>query len=506
MTSTSSANMTKRTAAQKNKSKNKLKNREVVGPASPPHRPPTSPPALPSKPFAALVEEALASTSKISPSPSGSLFAASLSTPPSTSPFALKETTLIPSLDAQLSQSNGLAPALALTLSPAEALPMNSKTEDSLPPGANFTGPFRLFDLAQELQDTIFEFAYTEPDFTIVYKSTWEDRQQHLRNTGKPKVGSPNHKVNEWMVSKNYFRTAAKAWVEAQTSFEFVRCQLKGRSLSSHELFPPMVDTNEGAGLFLEFGRTFVVDMHAPDSVRGSIISRCRRVQNVIGVVWEQYFDMIDRGLAWEIEFTEEELVGLLERATFTLPSSVEKMHLQDFNLRLYANTDAKRAVFKANVAHLERLLWQRKAKDPQPDECVDLKRMYLFSAVMSSTPSKVVDSGEDARSVSRDSAPMDPEHSLKQLDDEIARIDSQLRERKLKAATEFQEQLSKTRVDESRREAMLKWSNVAFVMAALHLGFAAFSMWEEHANAALKAAALSYVELIASVVFRMFS
>jgi hypothetical protein len=222
--------------------------------------------------------------------------------------------------------------------------------------------------------------------------------------------------------------------------------------------------------------------------------------------VWEQYFEMIDRGLAWEIEFTEEELVGLLERATSTLPSSVEKMHLQDFISRLYANTDAKRAAFKANVAHLERLLWQRKAKDPQPDECVDHGRMYLDSAVMSSTPSEVMDSGEDACSVSRDSAPMDPEHSLKQLDDEIARIDSQIPELKLKAATEFQEQLSKLRVDESRREVMLKRSNVAFVMAALYLGFAAFSMWEEQINTALKAAALSYVGLIASVVFRMLS
>jgi hypothetical protein len=247
-----------------------------------------------------------------------------------------------------------------------------------------------------------------------------------------------------------------------------------------------MVDTNEGAGLFLEFGRTFVVDMVAPESVLGGIILNCRRVQNVIGVVWEQYFEMIDRGLAWEIEFTEEELVGLLERATFTLPSSVEKMHLQDFNHQIYANTDAKRAVFKANVAHLERLLWHRKAKDPQPDECVDHGRMYLDSAVMSSAPSEVMDSGEDACSVSRDSAPMDPEHSLKQLDDE--------------------EQLSKLRANETRREVMLKRSNVAFVMAALYLGFAAFSMWEEQINTTLKAVALSYVGLVGCIVFRMLS
>jgi hypothetical protein len=270
-----------------------------------------------------------------------------------------------------------------------------------------------------------------------------------------------------------------------------------------------MVDTNEGAGLFLEFGRTFVVDMIAPESVLCSIISQCRRVQNVIGVVWEQYFEMIDCGLAWEIEFTEEELVGLLKRAKFTLPSSVEKMHLQDFNHHLYANTDEKRAVFKANVAHLERLLWQRKAKDPQPDECVDHGRMYLDSAVMSSAPSEVMDSGEDACSVSRGSAPMDPEHSLKQLEDEIAHMDSQireLRELKLKAATEFQEQLSKLRADKSRRQWMLEMSSLALGQAALSLCFAAYFMWEERTESALKAAAFSYVGLAACIVFRMLS
>jgi hypothetical protein len=373
-----------------------------------------------------------------------------------------------------------------------------------LAPGANFTGPFRLFDLAQELQDKIFEFAYMEPDFTIVYKSTWERRQKHLRNTGKPKVGFPTHKVNEWMVSKKYFRAAAKAWVEAQTSFEFIRSQVDGGLTDAHERFPPMLNMNEGAGLFLEFGRTFVVDMDAPEGVLGSIISKCRRVQNVIGVVWERYFDMIDRGLAWEIEFTEEELVGLLERATFTLPSSVERVHLQGDDVLLYTDTDTKRAVFKANVAHFERLLWQRKAKGPQPDERVDHGRMYLDSAVISSTPSEVMDSGEDAGSVLRDSAPTDPKYSLKQLDDDTARIDSQIRV--LKAETEFQEQLSKLRVDESRREVMLKRSNVAFVVAALHLCLAASYMWEERMETALKAAALSYVGLAACIVFRMLA
>jgi hypothetical protein len=81
-----------------------------------------------------------------------------------------------------------------------------------------------------------------------------------------------------------------------------------------------------------------------------------------------------------------------------------------------------------------------------------------------------------------------------------------ELRELKLKAATEFQEQLSKLRANETRREVMLKRSNVAFVMAALYLGFAAFSMWEEQINTTLKAVALSYVGLVGCIVFRILS
>jgi hypothetical protein len=466
----------------------------------------TSPSALPStSPFAALPKEELAPTSQTSPSLSGSLFAASLSKLPSTSLFALSDTALVPSSDAELGQSNGLAP----TLSPAtKAPPIDVATKEIPAPGANFTGPFRLFDLAQELQDKIFQLAYTEPNFKIVFKSMWESKQTHVRNTtGKAKVDFPTHasKVNEWMVSKKYFRAAAKAWVDAQTFLEFVRSQMKGGFMDMDERFPPMFDMEEGAGLFREFGRAFVVDLYSPETTYISRLSQCRRVQNIIYVVREGYFEGIDGGLAWDIVFTDEELVGLLGQANFTLPSSVEKVHLQGQDHAIHANTDTKRAVFNANLAKFERVLSQHQAEVPQPDKCIDHGRMYLDSAVMVSTPSEAMDSNG-----STCTAPIDPEHSWKHLnssltyDDDTSRIASQILA--LEKAIGLQMQLRKLRRDESRRQWMLEIHKLASVYAAFFMGLAAFDMWEGRVESALKTAAFGCVGLAACIIFWMLS
>jgi hypothetical protein len=465
----------------------------------------TSPSAISPPYLADHAEAALASTSEVSPCRSGGLFSTSPSALPSTSLFALSDTALVPSLDAELGQSNGPAP----TLSPAtKAPPIDVATKEIPAPGANFTGPFRLFDLAQELQDKIFELAYTEPNFRIVFKSMWESKQTHVRNTtGKAKVDFPTHasKVNEWMVSKKYFRAAAKAWVDAHTSLEFVRSQMKGGFMDMDERFPPMFDMKEGAGLFREFGRAFVVDLYSPETTYISRLSQCRRVQNIIYVVREGYFEGIDRGLAWDIVFTDEELVGLLGQANFTLPSSVEKVHLQGQDDAIHANTDTKRAVFNTNLAKFERVLSQHQAEVPQPDKCIDHGRMYLDSAVMVSTPSEAMDSDE-----STCTAPIDPEHSWKHLnssltyDDDTSRIASQILA--LEKAVGLQMQLSKLRRDESRRQWMLEIHKLASVYAAFFMGLAAFDMWEGRVESALKTAAFGCVELAACVIFWMLS
>lgn len=87
-------------------------------------------------------------------------------------------------------------------------------------------GPLRLFDLPQEIQDRIFTLAYPETEsLSIVPKTSWESRQEHTRKLGK--VPRPfARKVDEGMVSKRYFRMAAKAWMTAQKLAKFSQVKL----------------------------------------------------------------------------------------------------------------------------------------------------------------------------------------------------------------------------------------------------------------------------------------
>lgn len=80
---------------------------------------------------------------------------------------------------------------------------------------------FRLFDLPQELQDIIFDLAYPdEPYADFTNPESWEYEEKEKRKQKGPsytKRPYPNPKVNEWLVSKQYFVAAAKAWVQNQS-------------------------------------------------------------------------------------------------------------------------------------------------------------------------------------------------------------------------------------------------------------------------------------------------
>lgn len=142
------------------------------------------------------------------------------------------------------------------------------------------------------------------------------------------------------------------------------------------------------SGLFVEFGKSFVVElMHMPLAYPGINISRSRRMRDLICVVHEDYFDDIDRGYPWEVGLTDEEPMRVLSRTRFTLPSTVEMLEMQLTPRHIYADTDAKKAIFQSNVDNLRRMLWQHRSKEPKPYKYANHRRMYLYSEVMISTP-----------------------------------------------------------------------------------------------------------------------
>jgi hypothetical protein len=245
-----------------------------------------------------------------------------------------------------------------------------------------------LFTLPQELQDAIFEFAYTEPSFKAINKGLWDVRPDRLRkSTGTPRVAFPPPKVAEWIVSKRYFRSAAKAWVGAQTSLE--RIQNGEPSDSAFELFEsfhPFVGMN--SGLFYELATAFQLAM--PRYYRphySERIMQCRRMRHLICLIDEEFLGETDRGFAWEVEFTDAELMGSLVRVNFKLPWRVETVQVQPDEGLVYTDTAAKKAVLVANLVNLQRMMCQRKLKEPrvgtaEAENCSDTRVLYVGSKV----------------------------------------------------------------------------------------------------------------------------
>jgi hypothetical protein len=73
-----------------------------------------------------------------------------------------------------------------------------------------------------------------------------------------------------------------------------------------------------------------------------------------------------DREFAWEVEFTDAELMGSLVRVNFKLPWRVETVQVQPDEGLVYTGTDAKKAVLVANLVNLQRMMCQRKLKKPR--------------------------------------------------------------------------------------------------------------------------------------------
>jgi hypothetical protein len=351
-------------------------------------------------------DTAIASTSNVSSGLSGahpptSSFALLLGARPPTSPLALEGAapdTLLPA------SVNGIPPAFPLaldgagsspssatnlkqsgsltsTLSPASASPLDV---DSGEPSPTVTEPgtFRLFDLPQELQDAIFEFAYTERRYKNVYKRDWDIHQTHLRKTtDKPRVDFPPHKVNEWMVSKRYFRAAARAWIGAQTCKEVIKERVNKPTYSDNR-FPTLSHALVDGGLFLEFARALIFYLREPicrsDSQQ---ISHCRRLRRLAFVIDEDFFVETDRGFAWEVKFTRGEILDSLRRANFRLPPG-NVLTYWAHNKEVYANTPARLKTYNSNLKRLKRIVDRLERPTPDTLTSIDYDALYIGSKV----------------------------------------------------------------------------------------------------------------------------
>jgi hypothetical protein len=84
-------------------------------------------------------------------------------------------------------------------------------------PTSDATMSRHLLELPQELIDIIFELAYPDEPGTLIGPSRWDtrERDRHLQDSAGTYVMKeyPGHKVNDFLISKTYFRNAAAAYV-----------------------------------------------------------------------------------------------------------------------------------------------------------------------------------------------------------------------------------------------------------------------------------------------------
>jgi hypothetical protein len=75
----------------------------------------------------------------------------------------------------------------------------------------------------------------------------------------------------------------------------------------------------------------------------------------------EDFFIETDRGFAWEVELTKEELLESLKRVNFMLPPGVVWVISTHFTAKKYANTPARLAMFIVNVKRLGTVIVRRR-------------------------------------------------------------------------------------------------------------------------------------------------
>lgn len=217
-----------------------------------------------------------------------------------------------------------------------------------------------LFDLPQELQDIIFEFAYPfKPYLTILFKDEWdhdhEVARQHARKSGAPAPVKPpfTRKVNEWLVSKRWFRMAARTWIGAQ---ELSMICDDGEPVNDGVLY-------EELGLFIDFAKdaSFTMFDREVSEYNFKQLTEYNSLKRLVITVEDGVFDKIDHKVAWTSELTDEELSTVVRFHGMGVPGVLKDLELREPEFSQYISTQQEWDMFTHNLKGLQRLARERK-------------------------------------------------------------------------------------------------------------------------------------------------
>lgn len=216
--------------------------------------------------------------------------------------------------------------------------------------------PFRLFDLPQELQDQIFELAYpTVDNLSIICRDDFNKEQEHAR-----KLHGRQHQVKtfrHWVVSKVFFRAAAKAWFSNQ-SFPSDTDVVSGPSQTF------IMDSN---GVFMDFGTCATICLWGSNRTGVSnTLAKCPLMKHLRVVVWDSLFDVIQHKLAWEDVLSNTELDTVWNKSGIKFPSTIRTLEFHVKSSSRYINTARQWQTFRTNVESLERVARRLEFSDPR--------------------------------------------------------------------------------------------------------------------------------------------
>ena len=232
------------------------------------------------------------------------------------------------------------------------------------------------------LQDAIFALAYTIVEsLCIVTKRDWEATQktrQMLQMSSFVPTAFRPLKVNDWLVSRRYFASAARAWIGAQSSASCARLVLKGYGL--------WVDNVRCLSVSVSSKYDFACETTLKRMIFNNV-GHCARLQRLELAVDAGFFSSKSPGKnASERSFTDKDI------ETCVLPWELGGLSgIPNLTLRAYKLSYGSKSpdVLDRNVKKLERYLHKRLADSERPDAisnlnaAPDYRPLYLGSKVL---------------------------------------------------------------------------------------------------------------------------
>lgn len=221
-----------------------------------------------------------------------------------------------------------------------------------------------LWDCPQEILDIIFGLAYHVPfDVEFITNQEWMFQKEEKKKVDfegyeiKPFSG---HKVNDFMVSKNFFFLSSKAY------FKSARWSLSLSDIHPEDSSDCRRFLKEQKGLFIHFAKR----LHM--RTLGAFTFRNYSFWNMLGLrelevsITERQFKEIKARYPWEHALANDELEAL------TITTELGQLkQIKSFTLTSrpceYANTTIKQEMFETNVSALEALIKQKMSTAKEP-------------------------------------------------------------------------------------------------------------------------------------------